>query len=112
MEVVTERSDGILWARVSGRIDGTNFRKFEESINSVIEADDRAVIVDLEKLHYISSAGLRTVLMIARNLKRREAAFSLCALTDVVQQIFECTGFDEIITIHPTKADALASVDH
>ena len=111
MEVRTERHDGVLSAHVSGRVDSTNAREFEEAIRSVIEDDDRAVILDFEKLVYISSAGLRAVLMTAKNLWQRDAAFSLCSLSEIVREVFEVSGFDKIITIHTTKDEALASLD-
>ena len=110
MEVTTERQNGVLSARVSGRVDSTNAREFEEQIRTAIEDDDRAVIMDFEKLVYISSAGLRAVLMTAKNLWKREATFALCSLPDVVREVFEVSGFDKIITIHPSREEALAAV--
>ncbi len=111
MEVTTERQNGVLSALVSGRVDSTNAREFEEQIRHAIEDDDRAVIMDFEQLAYISSAGLRAVLMTAKNLWRREATFALCALPDVVREVFEVSGFDKIITIHPSREEALAAVE-
>ena len=57
MDVTTERRDSVLSARVGGRIDGANAYEFEETIRGVIEESDRAVIMDFEKLSYISSRG-------------------------------------------------------
>ena len=71
---------------------------------------DRAVILDFEQLVYISSAGLRAVLMTAKGMYRRDVGFGLCCLTDV------CPGrvrhkriSDKIITIHSTRAEAIAA---
>ena len=111
MEVTTERLDGVLSARVSGRVDSTNAREFEETIRSAIEDGDRTVILDFEKLVYISSAGLRAVLMTAKNLWKRDAEFALCSLSEMVREVFEVSGFDKIITIYPTRAEALSSID-
>ena len=110
MEVSIERQGGVLSARVSGRVDSTNAHEFEEAIGTAIEDGDRAVILDFENLVYISSAGLRAVLMTAKNLGERDATFALCSLPDMVREIFEVSGFDKIVTIHPSKADALAAV--
>ena len=84
--------------------------RFEEAIGTAVQDGDRAVILDFEKLVYIGSAGLRAVLMIAKNLWKREATFALCSLPDMVRGVFEVSGFDKIVTIHPSKADALAAV--
>ena len=82
MDVTTERQDGVLSAQVGERIDGTNASEFEEAIRTAIEESDRAVIVDFEKLAYISSAGLRAILLTAKSLDNRNANFALCSLSD------------------------------
>ena len=111
MDVTTERTDGVLSVGVEGRIDGSTVLAFQEAIETVIEEGDRAVIVDCEGLHYIGSAGLRTVLGIAKTLANRDTRFALCSLSDHVRIVFEKSGFDTIIAIHPSRAEALASLD-
>ena len=111
MDVMTERHDDVLSANVDGRIDGSNVVQFEEAIRTSIEESDRAVIMDFEKLVYISSAGLRALLMTAKSLKARDAKLVLCSLTDSIREVFEVSGFDKILPIHPTRAAALASLN-
>ena len=102
LDVTTERQDGVLSAHLGGRIDSSNAAEFEEAIRTAIEESDRAVIMDFEKLVYISSAGLRAVLLTAK--------FALCSLADEIREIFEISGFGKIIAIHSSKAEALASL--
>ena len=109
MEVSTERQSGTLIARVEGRIDGATARDFEDAMKNAIEDDDQAVIVSLEGLSYISSAGLRSILLIAKTLWKREAAFALFSLDDTVSEVFKIAGFDKIIQIHPSQAEAVAA---
>ena len=111
MRVTSERRDGVLWLCVSGRINILNATQFEETVANAIEDDDRAVILDLENLVYISSAGLYAVLRIAKIMWQRDASFALCSLSDAVQLIFERIGFTKIIGIHSTRAEALASLE-
>ncbi len=111
MDLTTERRDGVLSVRVVGRIDGANAYEFEEEIRSLVEESDRAVIMDFEKLSYISSAGLRAVLVTAKMLRSQDATFALCSLSDQIREIFQISGFDKIIVIHPTPVEALASLD-
>ena len=110
MDVTSERQDGVLSAQVGGRIDGTNASEFEEAIRTAIEESDRAVIMDFEKLVYISSAGLRAILLTAKSLDNRNAKFALCSLSDQIGEVFETSGFDKVIAIHSSKAEALASL--
>ena len=59
MQLKSERQDALLTIRVEGRIDGANAREFEEAVRTSITENDHAVIIDFEKISYISSAGLR-----------------------------------------------------
>ncbi len=110
MDVTTERADKVLTARVDGRIDGSNAAQFEEMMRTAIEESDNAVIIDCEKLAYISSAGLRAVLMTAKTLSSRNAKLALCSLTDPIREVFEISGFDKIVPIFDSQSDARASV--
>ena len=111
MDVTMDRKDGVLSVRVEGRIDGSTVLEFREAIETAIEDGDRAVIVDCERLEYLGSAGLRTVLAIAKSLSNRDTRFALHSLSDQVRIVFETSGFDTIIPIHASRNEALASVD-
>ena len=111
MDVTTERQEGVLTAQVGGRIDGSNVAQFEEAIRTAIDESDRAVLIDCENLGYISSAGLRAVLMTAKSLSSRNARFALCSMSDPIREVFQISGFDKIVAIHPSRAAALASFD-
>ncbi len=110
MDVTTERHDDVLSADVGGRIDGSNVVQFEEAIRTAIEDSDRAVIMDFGKLVYISSAGLRAVLLTAKSLHSRDAKLLLCSLSGPIREVFEISGFDKILPIHPSRAEALSSL--
>jgi anti-anti-sigma factor len=107
MELTIERDGSAVTAKVNGRIDSTNARDFEEAIRTKIEDGDHAVIMDFEKLSYISSAGLRAVLMTAKTLWKRDAKFALCSLSGPVKEVFEISGFDKIIPIHDSREGAI-----
>ena len=110
MEIQTERANGTLIAKAEGRIDGVNARDFEEALKAAISTDDNTVVMDLEGLSYISSAGLRVILLIAKTLRKRNADLILCSLSDPIREVFEISGFDKIIPVHASREQALASV--
>ena len=99
----TEQKDGVLIAKPEGRIDGVNARDFHEALSEAIGTDSNAVLVDLAAINYISSAGLRTFLLIAKTLQQRSAQFALCSLSEPIREIFEISGFDKIIAIHASE---------
>ena len=110
MEIQTERANGTLIAKAEGRIDGVNARDFEEALKAAISTDDNTVVMDLEGLSYISSAGLRVILLIAKTLRKRNADLILCSLSDPIREVFEISGFDKIIPVHASREQALASI--
>jgi len=111
MDVTLDRNDGILVVGVIGRMEAGDALDFERTVRTSIEDTDRAVIMDFEELAYISSAGLRAVLMTAKNLKKQETAFSVCSLPESVGDVFRMSGLDKIIAVHASKADALATLN-
>ena len=110
MDIQTERNNGTLIAKAEGRIDGVNARDFEEALKAAISADDDTVVMDLEGLSYISSAGLRVILLIAKTLRKRNAELVLCSLSDPIREVFEISGFDKIIPVHASREQALAAI--
>ena len=110
MDIKTERNDGTLIAKAQGRIDGVNARDFEEAMKAAISSDDGTVVIDLEGLSYISSAGLRVILLIAKTLRKRNAELILCSLSDPIREVFEISGFDKIIPVHASREQALSSI--
>ena len=111
MEMTTDRREDVLSIRVVGRIDGSNAIAFQEAMRTAVEDRDRGTIMDCAELSYVSSAGLRAVLMTAKTLSNRNVRFALCALSDNVLETFEKSGFDKIIAICGSKAEALVSLD-
>lgn len=110
MDMTTERQDDVLSIRVVGRIDGSNAIEFQEAIRTAVTERDRAMIMDCEDLSYISSAGLRAVLMTAKSLSNRDVKFALCALSKHVLETFENSGFDKIMAIHASRTAAIVSL--
>ena len=65
--------------------------------------------LDLEHLSYISSAGLRVILLVAQQLQGRAVKFSVCSLPESVREVFQISGFDQIISTYATRASALSA---
>ena len=108
MEVMTERQDGVALIRVNGRIDGSNAAEFDRAVRAAIEFDDRDVLMDLETISYIGTAGLRTFAKVAKKLRGRNARLALCAMQDQSRRVFGITGFDRVIPTFPSRTEALA----
>ena len=106
-----EKKSGALIAKAAGRIDGSNAREFQDALETFMEGEVAALVLDLEDLSYISSAGLRVILLVSKKLQRASAKFGVCALSDSIGEVFQISGFDKIIQPHRTQADALSAIN-
>lgn len=93
---------------LNGRLDSNSAPQFEQQIHDFITAPSTNLVIDCNNLEYISSAGLRVILNIAKAYKSGQFLFSTCAMQEHVQEVFEISGFDSIITIHPSIDASLA----
>lgn len=98
------------WVIPEGRMDFDAAPGFQEAVERALASAARppAVIIDGAALEYVSSAGLRAVLLGARAAQRAGIPFALCALQPPVREVFELSGFSRIIAVHPDRATALA----
>lgn len=107
MDVKWERKDETAVARVEGRIDGANFWDFQSVLESGVDPDVETVLVDFDQVAFISSAGLRVVLMLGKQLRKRGAKLAVCSLNDSIRRIFEVSGFDRIVPVHGSETQAI-----
>ncbi|MCY3539768.1 MAG: STAS domain-containing protein [bacterium] len=110
MDINTVRTGGVLVIKAEGRIDGSNSADFLGSIQAVIDDDDTGVVLDFGGIDYISSAGLRVILLLAKELRGTNTGFGICSLSSAVQEIFSISGFDQIITVSDTEEQAVKSL--
>ena len=110
MDINTVRTGGVLVIKAEGRIDGSNSADFLGSIQAVIDDDDTGVVLDFRGIDYISSAGLRVILLLAKELRGTNTGFGICSLSSAVQEIFSISGFDQIITVSDTEEQAVKSL--
>jgi anti-anti-sigma factor len=82
--------------------------RLEQKVVELLNASERWFAVDLAGVDYISSAGLRVLLMMARRLRAAAGAMVLCALNHDVAKVFALCGFEREFTIVPTRDEAFA----
>ncbi|NUQ63103.1 MAG: STAS domain-containing protein [Pirellulales bacterium] len=93
MELQNERHGASLVVRVSGRLDADSTPAFEVHCRQAIAEGERALILDLAPLEYISSAGLRGVLAVAKTVAAAGGEFALANARGLVRQVLDISGF-------------------
>jgi len=95
---------------VTGRMDGTTAPMYEKECEQGIGAEIKFVVVDLEMLEYMSSAGLRGILRVAKKGKSEGQETVLCGAHGMVENLLRMTGFYSMFRIFKTQAEALQGV--
>jgi anti-anti-sigma factor len=109
MEIVSSGNKGdTMVVLVKGRMDASSAPEFEKNMEKWIDDGERAFAVDLSGLDYISSAGLRAILSIAKKLKTLNGSLQIASLKGSVKEVFEISGFSSIIPICDSIEAALS----
>jgi len=109
MAIATERSGDVLVLLPQGRLDSNNAAAVETEILEHLAAGSTRIVMDFAGLDYISSAGLRVVLVVAKRLKQAGGTLVLCRLPAHIREVFEISGFLSILTTKDTREEALAA---
>ncbi len=93
-----------------GRLDGNGALALEKFLGSNPGNASKHVLFDFSGLDYISSAGLRVILLTAKKLQAGAGKVALCALNQDIQKVFEMSGFNTIVDISPSRELALSDL--
>ena len=113
MELSPRRFDTAVVVSPVGRIDESNVKVFETTLAPHVKTcaeGQHQLILDLSRLDYISSAGLRILMIAAKNSKAQKGTFLLAAPQPLVKEVLEIGKFTTVLTIAPSLRDALAKV--
>ena len=97
MNIVTEKTGDALVVTLEGRLDTTTAPMLEEELNKSMPGAE-SLILDFANLAYISSAGLR-VLLAAHKAMMPKGGMKVINVNEIVQEVFDVTGFVDILTI-------------
>ena len=107
MEINESKAGNFLVLDLNGRLDTTNYGKFESKLMELISGGEKEIVVNCSGLTYISSSGLRVFLMVLKKITASGGKFYLCCLKNNIREIFEITGFTSLFTIFDTLEEAI-----
>jgi len=107
MDILEETIEGVTILVPLARVDSSTAKAFEAKLLTVVNAGAPKILIDLGRLDYISSAGLRVVLVGAK-MTRGTRKFALCSMKPHIREVFDVSGFAKILSIYPDRTAALA----
>ena len=108
MKIQHTTHNGVAVIAPAGRIDTTTSGALDDAIRRVVDEGARDLLIDLSATEYISSAGLRVFLVLAKRLRDLRGRLVLCGMTDPVRQVFQLAGFMPLFTVEASQSAALA----
>jgi stage II sporulation protein AA (anti-sigma F factor antagonist) len=112
MNITFEKIGQVLLVAPEGKISSVNAAQAEADIMARVTAGERDLLLDMGKLDYISSAGLRVVLLVAKKLKQSGGVLVLYAMQSQIREVFDISGFLNILTVTETREQALTHFSH
>jgi len=110
VELLERKNNDVLIIEIHGKLDSNTSAQLEQKLIAEIDGGVTKIIVDCSKLDYISSAGLRVLLVGAKKLKVNNGKIILCSLQDYIKEVFEIAGFTAIFPIHSDLSVALSNM--
>ncbi len=107
MKIETFEEQGVFCFKIEGRLDAVTSETAEQQILDQVRSGKGPFLFDIAAMEYISSAGLRVLLATAKEIKRNEGRFALCAPNPNVRNIFEISGFASFFPITDTFEEGL-----
>jgi len=107
MDINQSSINGHTVLALGGQIDSTAASAFEETLVELINNGTNNMIIDFSKVQFISSAGLRVLLVAAKKVKPYGGKVILCNLSTDVREVFDISGFAVLFSIYNTIDEAI-----
>jgi len=107
MELIEQKIEKCVVVSITGRLDTTNYSLLEKKLTDLIDKREDKILIECSKMDYVSSSGLRILLMALKKITMVKGKFVLCNLQENIREIFEISGFTNIFEIYPTQEEAL-----
>jgi len=107
VKIEETRIGSVVVLDLNGRLDANTSGALEKTIKLLLEGGEKYFVMDFSRLDYISSAGLRILLMAAKKSNSSGGKVTLSCLKDHVREVFEIAGFTAIFPISSTREEAV-----
>ena len=111
MDIQKERVGDVHVVTAEGRLDGIYSSAFANQVGELITGTNPKILIDFTNIDFVTSAGLRAVLLLMKKAKASGGAFALCGVNAQVREVLDISGFAEMFSIHPGRAEGIAALN-
>ena len=108
MDIKTRKEAKAIVVTITGRLDAVTAPQYEKTVNDLISGGEIVFVIDFDCLDYISSAGLRGLIVTAKLLKAKGGQIRFANVKGTVKEVFDISGFGSIFQMDESVAAALA----
>lgn len=109
MEIIEKKVGSVNVVCPCGRLDAFASSEMEKSLSPLTDTAQASLVVNLEKLEYISSSGLRVLLTGLKKAKKQQGDVRLACLQPYVKEVFDMAGFTQLFKMFDKEEDAVNS---
>jgi anti-anti-sigma factor len=110
MELIEEKKEHALIIGIKGRLDTTTYGILEKRLTEHFDNGEMRIVVDCLNMDYVSSSGLRVLLIGLKKARLHGGRFVISSLRDNIREIFEISGFSSIFEIFSSRDEALLTI--
>ena len=107
MELIETNTEKCMVIGIKGRLDTINYSILEKRLMELLDQNVTKILINCSQMDYVSSSGLRILLMALKRITMVKGKFVLCNLQENIREIFEISGFTTIFEIYPNEEEAL-----
>ena len=107
LSISSAKMQDSLVVTLDGRIDANSAKELEQQCLGWIDGGEHKMVMDFTQVNFISSAGLRVILLVAKKLEQVKGKVKLCGLNATLKDVFEISGFSKLFEIVPSVSEAL-----
>ena len=110
MELTSKSSEKVIVIYVDGDLTTNSSPEVEAEIKAILEGTAKNVIINVERVNFIASTGLRIILSLGKRLNSKGLKLTVCSMNSSTKSVFEMSGFSKIIPIFESEEKALAAL--
>jgi anti-anti-sigma factor len=111
MDIQKERVGDVDVVSPTGRLDGIYSSAFAKEVGELITGENPKILIDFAEIDYVTSAGIRAVLLLMKKAKASGGSFALCGVNEQIREVLDATGLGPIVPIHPGRPEGLAALN-
>ena len=107
MQISSQPHESFTVVRIEGNLDTNTAPEAQQHLDQLQDDGTDKIVVNFEAVDYVSSAGLRVLLATAKRLGATGGDLRICGLNEIVNEVFEMSGFSMILNVFVTEAEAV-----